>query len=344
MMRFRTKGNHIWKRWTLAAALTALLLAGAACGKSPKKTETDQAAEASTQIFTEATVGESAVVADGVRLPAHFDNMPYVMEALMVQDYAKNMPYFTPNMSDQYADSFYYSMAVLTSLIEQKTVFGDGVVSGKYYYLSEDTVDKYASALYDAFGQGNMEFPELSDNSIYAIYDEDTDSYAFIIGDVGDMMVHITECSKEGDQYVIRASLYNGDDFLREYLFYLLPTSFIAEVNEFAYSVSDMKVMGEDDMTGIYDSSQNTAGTEDQMETAMDYGNSGQQVPVSEARKAAGKYAGESIKYDKTEEIDGTEYYFFRTESDEIILVDSHDVQTIFGAKENGDGSWTFDQ
>ncbi len=343
-MRLGIKGSNAWKKWALAAALTSLLVTGAACAKSPGKEEPDQATEASTQILTEETVGESAEVADGVQLPDRFDNMPYVMEALMVQEFAKNMPYYTPDTPDQYADSFYYSMAVLTSLIEQRTVFGDGVVSGKYYYLTEETVDKYAAALYDAFGQGNMEFPELSDNNVYAMYDEDTDSYAFVIGDVGDMKTHITYCSQEGGQYIIRASLFNGDQFLREYVFYLVPTSFIAEVNEFAYSVLDMKVVGEDGLEDMSGDDWGPVSEGDQEETAMDYENSSEQVPVSEAKIEAGEYAGESVKYDRTEEIEGTEYYFFRTESDKLVLVDSHDVQTVFGAVQNKDGSWTFDQ
>lgn len=351
-------GKKTWKHCLIAAGLSVLLLLGSACGSSkdqgdegskPAGTQSQQEEnrkeQASTEILTDQTVGESAVVEQGVTLPDGFDNMPYVMEALMVQDYAKNMPYYRPDLSEEYADSFYYSMAVLASLIEQKTAFGDGVVSGKYYYLSEETVDKYAAALYDTYGQGNMEFPTLDENDVYAMYDEDIDSYAFIIGDVGDMVVHITECSQQGDEILIKAALYGGQKSLKEYQFLLRPTSFIAEQNEFAYSVVDMAAEGEEEgISFSQESTESESTSQDQEETAMDYENSGEQVSIANARKAAGEYAEEEVGYDRTEEINGIEYYFFRTDSNKMILVDSHDIDNVFGAEENEDGSWNFDQ
>ena len=351
-------GKKFWKHCLITAGLTALLLLGAACGSSkdhdgeeskPTVTDSqqgeDKKEQASTEILTDQTVGDSAVVEQGVTLPDHFDNMPYVMEALMVQDYAKNMPYYRPDLSEEYADSFYYSMAVLASLMEQKTAFGDGVVSGKYYYLSEETVDKYAAALYDTYGQGDMEFPTLDENDVYAMYDEDIDSYAFIIGDVGNLVVHITECSQQGDEFLIKAALYGGEKSLKEYEFLLRPTSFIAEQNEFAYSVVDMAAVGEEEgISFSQESSEAESSSQDQEETAVDYESTGEQVSIANARIAASEYAEEDVGYDRTEEIDGIEYYFFRTSSNKMILVDSHDIENVFGAEENEDGSWTFDQ
>ena len=348
-------GKKLWKYCLMVAALASLLLVSAACGSSrdkkesnPKETENQQKDDskerASTEILTDQTVAESAVVEEGVTLPDNFENMPYVMEALMVQDYAKNMPYYNSDLSEEYNDSFYYSMAVLASLIEQKTAFGDGVVSGKYYYLSEETVDKYAAALYDEYGQGKMEFPSLDENDIYAMYDEEIDSYAFIIGDVGDMMVHITDCSQQGDEILVKAALYSGDKSLKEYEFLLRPTSFIAEQNEFAYSVCDMVSAGEKEIGFSQESSESESTAQGQEESALDYESSGEKISIANARNAAAEYAEEDVAYDRTEEIDGIEYYIFKTSADKMILVDSHDIQNVFGAVENEDGSWTFDQ
>ena len=347
-MRDHVDRKTVWKKYLAAAAVTALVFAGAGCGSSNKspagQTAEDSRTESATEILTEETVGDSAVVGEGVTLPENFDNMPYVLEALMLQDYAKNRPYYTKDASEENADSFYCSMAVLASLIEQKTAFGDGVESGKYYYISEETVDKYASALYDAVGRGDMEFPELSDNNIFALYDEEIDSYAFVITDPGSMTTHITECSKVGDRYSMRASLYNGDSFLKEYQFEIVPTSFIEEQNEFAYSVADMAVAGEESGIGLSENTEEAANLEDGGETAMDYENSGEKVSIADARNAAAEYAEEPVDYERTDEIDGREYYFFKTENDKIYLVDSHDLMNVFGARENKDGSWTFDQ
>ena len=100
----------------------------------------------------------------------------------------------------------------------------------------------YASALYNTYGKGDMEFPEISDGDKYATYDDDKDMYGFLKGDVGSLVPYIIDCTKDGSDYIITAELRNKDtDEVRgTYQVTITETSFDGDDNNFAYSVTDI--------------------------------------------------------------------------------------------------------
>lgn len=145
----------------LAVALAGMMVAGVAgcsSSKDAKKNNTAKS-EQGTEATTESKANTTAdYVASNVTLPDNFDNMIYPIEALMVQKLSKGYAYYTNDTSEEEADSFWFSMAVLTSLMETESAYGDGVEEDSFYYLKENTTNMYASALYNTYGKGDMEF------------------------------------------------------------------------------------------------------------------------------------------------------------------------------------------
>ena len=114
----------------LAVALAGMMVAGVAgcsSSKDAKKNNTAKS-EQGTEATTESKANTTAdYVASDVTLPDNFDNMIYPIEALMVQKLSKGYAYYTNDTSEEEADSFWFSMAVLTSLMETESAYGDGV-------------------------------------------------------------------------------------------------------------------------------------------------------------------------------------------------------------------------
>ena len=146
----------------------------------------EQASEATTEAAKDDTTAD--YVASGVELPDNFENMIYPIEALMLQNYSKGYPYYANGASEEKSDSFWFSMAALTSLMENESAYGDGIEMDSYYYLKENTSNMYASALYNAYGMGNMEFPEIPDGDKYATYDDGKQMYGFLKGEVSGLV------------------------------------------------------------------------------------------------------------------------------------------------------------
>lgn len=69
----------------------------------------------------------------------------------------------------------------------------------------------YASALYNAYGMGNMEFPEIPDGDKYATYDDGKQMYGFLKGEVSSLVPYITNCVKDGSDYIITSQLRDKD-------------------------------------------------------------------------------------------------------------------------------------
>jgi hypothetical protein len=84
----------------------------------------------------------SAYVADGVVLPEDFNFMIYPVEALMVGSYTQGLPYY--NVQGQ-AKSFWFPMAVLSSLLEEHGVMGKSL-NDNYCLYSEEEIDSFAAA------------------------------------------------------------------------------------------------------------------------------------------------------------------------------------------------------
>ena len=107
------------------AILTAGFLAFTACSCA-NTGDSISPEEASTQIEEEIQaegiqIDEelSSYVADGVILPEDFNFMIYPVEALMVGSYTQGLPYYSV---EGQAKSFWFPMAVLSSLLEEHGV------------------------------------------------------------------------------------------------------------------------------------------------------------------------------------------------------------------------------
>lgn len=361
----------------LAVALAGMMVAGVtACttSKSSKKNNTakpEQGTEATTESKGNTTADYAA---SDVVLPDHFDNMIYPIEALMVQKLSKGYPYYANDTESDNSDSFWFSMAVLTSLMETESAYGDGVEADSFYYLKEDTANMYASALYDAYGKGNMEFPEIEDGDKYATYDDDNSMYGFLKGDVGSLVPYITDSTKDGNNYVITAELRNKDtDEVRgTYEVTITDTSYDGDDNNFAYSVTDIKEKKSSsydfDEKSNSDKSEEAKSTEESTSEESSTGDStaesdnstestdsdssnsiSESISQDDALSQAKDYYGDDAEYSykKKVTVGDKEYYDFSVKGDSVSSTDvlvSLDGQDVIGGTQNDDGSWSFDQ
>lgn len=368
----------------LAIALAGVLVVGAtACStsKSEKKNQTakpEQGTEATTENKGNTTAD---YVASDVTLPDNFDNMIYPIEALMVQKLSKGYPDYTSDTSADEADSFWFSMAVLTSLMETQSAYGDGVEADSFYYLKENTSNMYAAALYNEYGKGNLEFPEISEDEKYATYDDDKGMYGFLKGDVGSLVPYITDCTKDGSDYIITAELRNKetDEVRGNYQITITDTSFDGDDNNFAYSVTDIKEKKSSsydfDEENTSDKSEKTTTKEsasdadsttestssDGNDTDSDgssnsdtdsdssSSNSSESISQDDALSQAKDYYGSDAEYSykKKVTVGDKEYYDFSVKGDSVSSTDvlvSTDGQDVIGGTQNDDGSWSFDQ
>lgn len=357
--------------------LCAVVLAGmmvvsvSACStsKSAKKSTVSKA-EQETEATTEAAKDTTAdYVASGVELPDNFENMIYPIEALMVQKYSKGYPYYANGTSEEKSDSFWFSMAVLASLMETESAYGDGIEMDSYYYLKENTSNMYASALYNAYGMGNMEFPEIPDGDKYATYDDGKEMYGFLKGDVNTLAPYITNCTKDGSDYILTAQLRDKetDEVKGTYEVTITATSFDGEDNCFAYSATAIRQIKEDgsqnqdtSSESQEESTQSTAeesGTENTSENgdttesdpSTESAESAEGISQDDALSQAKDYYGEDAEYSykKKVTVGDKEYYDFSVSGDDISSTDvlvSLDGQDVIGGTQNDDGSWSFDQ
>lgn len=358
----------------LAVALAGMMVAGVvgcSSSKDAKKNNTAKS-EQGTEATTEGKANTTAdYVASNVTLPDNFDNMIYPIEALMVQKLSKGYAYYTNDTSEEEADSFWFSMAVLTSLMETESAYGDGVEEDSFYYLKENTTNMYASALYNTYGKGDMEFPEISDGDKYATYDDDKDMYGFLKGDVGSLVPYITDCTKDGSDYIITAELRNKDtDEVRgTYQVTITETSFDGDDNNFAYSVTDITTKknssygfdeenttdkSEEEESTEESTSEEGSTTEADSETDTDSdsdssSSSSESISQDDALSQAKDYYGSDAEYSykKKVTVGDKEYYDFSVKGDDISSTDvlvSVDGQDVIGGTQNDDGSWSFDQ
>ena len=224
--------------------LTAGFLAVTACSCS-NAGDSMSSNEASTQIEEEVQtegiqIDEelSAYVADGVILPEDFNFMIYPVEALMVGSYTQGLPYY--NVEDQ-AKSFWFPMAVLSSLLEEHGVMGKSL-NDNYCLYSEEEIDSFAAALYSNFASGKMMMPDTADGEPYVVYHEESDQYAMLNGNIGDLGIRITDCRASDSGYMIETELLNleSGEEITEYQVSIVPQNKSAGDGLFAYSVSGL--------------------------------------------------------------------------------------------------------
>ena len=357
------------KRWgaVILAGTMAFSLMG--CGGNDKKEDTNSEATeaASTEAPAEETDDSEEFVDGDVDLPEDFGDMIYPLTSLMVEASAKGLPYYSEDSDEDEADSFWFSMAVLTSLMNDyvKDVTVD--TDENFLYLSEETVDMYASAMYDAYAQGNLEFPELPEDDTYAVYDEEEEIYGFLSGGIGTMEAFITDCEADGNEYILTAELRDSDndDIYGAYEIAITPTSYEGEENAFAYGVTsfeevDPEETDDDDEDAPESTTEDFEGstdedyegdTEEYEENTGDEYDSSEEERISEdeAMELAEENYGDDAEYTFEEivTIGDYEYYNFSVEGDSVsstnILV-STEGENVIGGVQNDDGSWSFDQ
>lgn len=350
--------RNILKRLQAVFIAGVLAFSLCACGssKDAKNTGKDNPAEATTQAREDG-------VAKGVVLPEQFDNMIYPLEALMVEDLSKGYDYYSGETEDGEEDSFWFSLAVLTSLMEEQSAFGDGVEKDSHYYLKEDTMEMYVSALYDAFSKGDLEYPEIPDDDEYVTYDDEKEMYGFIKGDIGTLTAFITDCEKDGDDYILTVQLKDSETgkVRGTYEFTLVNSSYDGEDNYFHYSVASMEKTEDDSYNFDEDEAPEKASTEDSSETEeeteetdtdeKDDADSEETGSLSqdEAKEKAKEYYGDDAEYSFKDKVTvgDKEYYDFSVKGDGISATDvlvSVDGDDMIGGTRNDDGSWSFDQ
>ena len=183
----------------------------------------------------------SAYVADGVVLPEDFNFMIYPVEALMVGSYTQGLPYYNVHNVQGQAKSFWFPMAVLSSLLEEHGVMGKSL-NDNYCLYSEEEIDSFAAALYSSFASGNMQIPDTVDGEPYVIYHEESGQYALLNGNIGDLGIRITGCTPSDSGYMIETELLDleSGEGITEYQVSIVPREKSAGDGLFGYSVSGL--------------------------------------------------------------------------------------------------------
>lgn len=348
----------------------AIVLAGtmtmtmAGCGKKEEAADNKQSQEESTTSAKKESAGQNTdadYVDEEVTLPDDFGNMIYPLEALMVESYSKGLPYYSEDSEEGEEDSFWFSMAVLSSLMDDYVKDYSIDTDNQYLYLDEETINMYASAMYDAYGTGNLEFPELSDDDTYATYDEENEAYGFLRGDVGTLQPYITICEEDGGDYVLMTELRDSetDQVEGAYQIILTQSSYDGEENAFAYSVKDFQVLEEagdefDENTEEMEESTEMT-TEEVMETTEETTEETEveeetdSISQDDAMDLAQDYYGADAEYSYQGmvTVGDYEYYDFSVEGEDISSTDvlvSVSGNDVIGGVKNDDGSWSFDQ
>ncbi|MCD8019689.1 MAG: hypothetical protein LUF92_08975 [Clostridiales bacterium] len=374
--------RNILKRY--AAVLLAGTMVFSMVGCSGKSTGDQE--ETTTEAVTETTTEEVADVTpdyvDGdFELPDDFDNMIYPLTSLMVESAAKGMAYYTTESDEDEADSFWCSIAVLTSLTNTYVrEVDEDMDDTSFIFVSEDTAYMFAAALYDSFAQGELEFPLLSDDNSYAVYEEDNELYGFVSGNIGNMKAYITACEENGDDYLLTMELRDTAENVvcGTYEIGIADTSYEDEDNLYMYSVisfsvleesdeidEEFEVTTEDDEQSIdsaaeetgtdiesdeeVESTEDSSDSEESEGTDNSSGSTTSGISQSEALELAKEYYGDDAEYtyEGMVTIGDYEYYDFAVESSSVSSTDvlvSTTGNDVIGGVQNDDGSWSFDQ
>ncbi len=339
-----------WKRWGALLLVCILAVSLIGCGGS-SGTDAEEETEADAA-QAEATTEEIAEVPDysAVYLPDDFDTMVYPLESVMLSSYVMGTSYFTEEDTDD-AD-FWAPMAILCSMVNADVrVVAENTDDG-YLYVDDDVLDMLASSLYDAYTRGDLEFPELSEEDVYAINGEEDYGLLDFSDDLDSTEIYITACTAYEEGYVITTELWTTgrEDLLETCDIGVVPTSYEDEDNLFAYSISSVDVVGDDTEDVIEETTaEEEEGTGDETDEAAPAEDETSVISQNEALSLAQDYygAGASYSYKGTVTVGEYEYYDFSVVSDDISSTDvlvSQDGRDVIGGVQNEDGSWSFDQ
>lgn len=333
------------KRVAVICLAAVLIVTFAGCGLHSKKGDAENT--------TEVKQSNPEYVQEGVVLPKNFGNMIYPMEAILMGYYSKDLPYYTNDTPDDEADAFWFPMAVLTS---QMNHFVKDVAVKKdkrHIFISEDTMNMYVASMFDAFGKGDMEFPPLDDDDIFAVYDEKEEIYGFVEGQIEEVEPFITECKKSGKGYELNLQLKNKNSakIVASSDITIVPTSLDVEDNVFAYSIKKFTPVDPDEMTDF--SEKDTSDKKEDKDSDEEDTEDEESGPISEdkALEMAKDYIGEDYdcSFKEMITIGEDDVYDFEIEGDGTIYTDVlvwANGRNVVAAYPNKDeeGTWTFDQ
>ncbi len=313
-------------------------------------------------------------VAPGVNLPDQFDLMIYPMEAVTVECYTKGIPYYTEGEEEE---SFWFSMAVLSSLLAENN-YVQPIFDEDYYYYTKEEIQTLASVLYGEYEEGEMPMAELDEENPYAFYEEEMGLYGLLNGNIGDLHLYITGCEAYADGYLLDTQLKKGegDNVIAQFQIDLQAKTKKDPKDLFHYSIYEVYSMDEEEEDSIDESDEDgedlqgpTAegdfdevdgkeveepskeeDPEEQEPSSVNssYG-SHKNINKQEALELAKGYLGDDVDFDYKQmvTIGDYEYFDFAVKSDKHsvtdVLVCRNGIDVVSGIQ-NSDGSWSFDQ
>ena len=228
---------RLWRRGraVFLAGLLVLMIGG--CGSSGDSALPEEVSTQDEEIQTEAAMTD--YTAKDVELPEDFGLMAYPVEAVIVEYYTQGLPYCR---DDGDSSSFWFSMAVLSSMLEKDGILEPPLYQDYCYYHKEE-IDEFASALYSRYASGEMELPKIIENDPYVFYDETSEQYGLLNGNIGDLGIIITRCESARSGYRLETQLINleSNDVLSEFTVDLVARADKKTKAVFPYSIRDMQ-------------------------------------------------------------------------------------------------------
>jgi len=228
---------RLWRRGGAVFLACLLIFTICGCGNSGDGALPEEVSTQGEEIQTEAAMTD--YTADDVELPEDFGLMAYPVEAVAVEYYTQGLPYYKDGDD---VTSFWFSMAVLSSMLEKDGILEPTLYQDYCYYHKEE-ISEFASALYSRYASGEMELPEVIENDPYVLYDETSKQYGLLNGNVGDLGIIITGCEPSRSGWQLETQLINleSNDVLSEFSVELVARADKKGKEVFPYSIRDMQ-------------------------------------------------------------------------------------------------------
>ncbi len=344
---------RLWKKGGMIF-LAGLLLMACGCTNSMDSALSEEVSTQEEEIQTEKAMTD--FTAKGLALPEDFGLTAYPMQAVMVEYYTQGLPYYREG---EEATSFWFSMAVLSSMLEEDGIL-EPVSEQEYSFYPEEDIREFASVLYSRYGEGKMKIPDIRDDVPYVCYDEVTDRYGLLNGNIGDLGMMITRCQPDNSGYLFFTQLMDleSGDVLAEFRIPVVHREDKKGKGSFPYAIAGLdEITGRDaaveeevqeESTRLAEEMQESAQTKE-AESAENAacGESGK-IGQKEALALARTFLGENsvCTFRQMVTMYDRDYYDFTvtgenlSSTDILVCLDGSDV---FTGVQNEDGSWTID-
>lgn len=344
---------RLWRKGGMIF-LAGLLLMVCGCTNSMDSALSEEVSTQEEEIQTEKAMTD--FTAKGLALPEDFGLTAYPMQAVMVEYYAQGLPYYREGED---ATSFWFSMAVLSSMLEEDGIL-EPVSDQEYSFYPEEDIREFASVLYSRYGEGKMRIPDAGDDVPYVRYDEVSGQYGLLNGNIGDLGMMITRCQPDSSGYLFFTQLMDLEtgDVLAEFRVPVVHREDKKGKGSFSYAIAGLEEITERDTEAeeeVKEESPLPAGEiqeSSQPETAEPEenvtGGESDKIGQKEALSLAKTFLGETCTYTFRQMVTmyDREYYDFTvtgedlTPTDILVCLDGSDV---FTGVQNEDGSWTID-